>query len=233
MDYFYSTHIHGTSFTIDGDEASHLVQVMRKKAGEEIRIVDGLGTAYDARIDALSRNSASGTILATHPRHNESPRDVTIAVGLLKNPSKFDFLVEKVTELGVREIIPLLTARTIASHAKAERWQKLALAAMKQSGRSFLPKVHELMTIADLLADAKSYDKKLIAHEQADPAALRSGGFGAVRSAIILIGPEGGFTPEEKAQAEQAGYAHWYLGDRRLRAETAAIVAAAMALLET
>ncbi len=232
MDYFYTTDIHGTSFSIEGDEAAHLSHVMRMKPGDEIRIVDGRGTAYDARIDALTKKSVNGTILATYVHHNESQREVTVAVGLLKNPSKFDFLIEKVTELGVREIMPITTARTISAHAKSDRWQKLALAAMKQSGRSFLPKVHELRTLADVLADPRTYDRKLIAHEQPDPAALRSGGF-AAGSAIILIGPEGGFTAEEKSAAEKAGYQHWYLGERRLRTETAAIVAAAMALIES
>jgi len=124
MDYFYTTHIHGSTFTIDGEEAAHLVHVMRKKVGDEIRIVDGRGTAYDARIDLLSKKSAEGTVFAVYAHHNEPQRHVTMAVGILKNPSKFDFLVEKVAELGVNEIIPLATARTIPSHAKSDRWQK-------------------------------------------------------------------------------------------------------------
>jgi len=102
---------------------------------------------------------------------------------------------------------------------------------MKQSGRSFLPKVHELRTLGDLLGEARQYDRKLIAHEQPDPAALHAGTISNAKSVIILIGPEGGFTPQEKAAAEKAGFHHWYLGARRLRTETAAIVTAAMSLL--
>ena len=231
MDYFYCTQIHGTSFSIDGDESTHLINVMRKQEGDEIRLVDGRGTAYDARIDALSRKVASGTILRTYPRHHEPVGDVTLAVGILKNPSKFDFLVEKVTELGVREIIPLATERTIPAHAKANRWQKLALAAMKQSGRSFLPLVQELRSLSDVLAFPRAYDRKLIAHQEPQSHDAAANAFQKAGSSIILIGPEGGFSDQELKQAVAAGYHPWYLGERRLRTETAAIVAAAMALI--
>lgn len=123
MDYFYCppNHISGTGFIIDEDEFSHLVHVMRKKEGDEIRIVDGHGNAYDARLEEIKKKTASGTITKTYPHHNEPALKLTVAVGVLKNPSKFDFLVEKITELGVREIIPMITERTIPSHAKTDR----------------------------------------------------------------------------------------------------------------
>ena len=96
MDYFYCPQVRGTGFSIEGEEVTHLVHVMRKKEGDEIRIVDGLGTAYDARIESVSRTAAAGTILRTYERHNEPALALTLAVGLLKNPSKFDFLIESV-----------------------------------------------------------------------------------------------------------------------------------------
>jgi 16S rRNA (uracil1498-N3)-methyltransferase len=231
MDYFYTTQIHGSDFTIDGEEAAHLTHVMRKKEGDEIRIVDGKGTAYDARIESVSKRAAAGVILQAYPGHHEPSCNVTLAVALLKNPSKFDFLVEKVTELGVHEIIPLLTERTIPSHAKSDRWQKLALAAMKQSGRSYLPAVQPLRTLADVLAASGAFDRTLIAHERPLEGRSVPAQFQEVSSAIILIGPEGGFSDAEMEKALAAGYQPWYLGERRLRTETAAVVAAALALL--
>ncbi len=234
MDYFYCPpdHISGTRFTIDDEEFSHLVHVMRKQEGDEIRIVDGKGTAYDARLEEIKKKIAVGTIARTYPHHNEPALKLTVAVGVLKNPSKFDFLVEKITELGVREIIPMVTERTIPSHAKIDRWQKLALAAMKQSGRAFLPEVREMQSLTDVLSHHSSHSMKLIAHEK------RIEGFhlkkkpSDVRSMIVLVGPEGGFSEDEMYQAVAAGFVPWYLGERRMRTETAAVVISAMALLE-
>lgn len=229
-DYFYCPpdHIDKESITIEGEEFSHLVHVMRKKTGDEIRIVDGRGTAYDVRLDELRKRTAHGRILAVLPNHHESPADVSIAVGILKNPSKFDFLVEKVTELGVRSIIPLKTDRTIPHHAKIDRWQKLALSAMKQSGRSFLPEVHELTAFNDLVTSNAKYDSKIIAHEREVSTSMKifpdqqPGG-----STLVVVGPEGGFTEEEVTTAMGSGFVPVYLGERRLRTETAAIILAA------
>jgi len=232
MDYFYCPpeNIRGNSFLIDGEEFSHLVHVMRKREGEEIRIVDGKGNAFDARIDEIKK-VARGVILQSYKNHHEPQIDVTIAAGIVKNPSKFDFLVEKVTEIGVRRIIPLRTERTIPDHAKTDRWQKLALAAMKQSGRSFLPTIDGLTELGALIDRNDQHDVKLIAHEKADSAErppdilLKN-----ARSILILVGPEGGFSNEEVAKCLEAKFQLLSLGDRRLRTETAAIVAATLVL---
>src|SRR5207237_291502 len=153
------------SLLLDGEEFSHLVHVMRKKEGDEIRVVDGMGTAYDVQLGAVTKHMVRCGILETHSHHHEPSRLVTLGVGVLKNPSKFDFLVEKSTELGVHEIIPLQTERTIPHHAKVERWQKLALAAMKQCGRSYLPIVRTLTTLDELITQRDRFALRLIAHE--------------------------------------------------------------------
>jgi 16S rRNA (uracil1498-N3)-methyltransferase len=231
MDYFFCPpkNISNDSLLIDGEEFSHLIHVMRKKVGDEIRVVDGLGTAYDIRLEEIKKKMASGVILSTSHNHNEPSTFVTIAVGILKNPSKFDFLVEKVTELGVKEIIPLLTERTIPSQAKNNRWQKLALAAMKQSGRSYLPHVRELTTLEWLLDEKIAADIKLIAHEKAEePQTFEQFYEKRSKSALILVGPEGGFSDIEVEQCLAAGFSPISLGERRLRTETAAIVSVAL-----
>jgi len=234
MDYFYSPpqNISGTSFMIDGEEFSHLVHVMRKKEGDEIRIVDGEGRAYDARIDEIKKKTARGSIFQVHAKHNEPHVDVTLGVGVLKNPSKFDFLVEKVTELGVRRIIPLLTERTIPSHAKLDRWQKLALAAMKQSGRSYLPRVDELTRLNDLIATPANYDVKIVAHEKAEATQIfPTMKIRDAQSVLILVGPEGGFSDQEMQRCGEFQFQQVSLGERRLRTETAAVVITALAIL--
>ncbi|MBI1805986.1 MAG: 16S rRNA (uracil(1498)-N(3))-methyltransferase [Ignavibacteria bacterium] len=231
MDYFYCSpeKIIESTLEIDGEEFSHLVHVMRKKEGDEIRVVDGRGTAYDVCLDLIKKKTARGTIHATYAHHHELPFDVTLAVGILKNPSKFDFLVEKVTELGVKEIIPLQTDRTIPSHAKADRWKKLALSAMKQSGRSVLPRVSELTTLEEFIREAGSFDVKLIAHERSvDAHAGLTMVQSNARAVAILVGPEGGFSDDEVERCVAIGWTPVFLGERRFRTETAAIVMTAL-----
>jgi 16S rRNA (uracil1498-N3)-methyltransferase len=153
-------------------------------------------------------------------------------VGILKNSSRFDFLVEKTTELGVQRIVPLLTARTIPRHARTDRWQKLALAAMKQSGRSVLPAVDELTPFADFLAGNPRASHRFLPHEAvASPTLREAGGGRPMSSVIVCVGPEGGFTEAEVTLAESAGFLPVSLGPRRLRTETAAVSSVSILLL--
>ena len=232
MDYFYcpQEHISQSTVTIDGDEFAHLTHVMRKKAGDVIRVVNGIGTAYDVELKEIAKKTAVGTIINTYTNHNEPEISLTVAVGMLKNPSKFDFLVEKITELGVKEIIPLNTERTIPSHAKTDRWQKLAQAAMKQSGRSYLPIVRETKSLDEFLKSINCFDLKIIAHEKKEKESLNRITSLSGKSIVALIGPEGGFTDDEVNRCVDSGYQRLYLGERRLRTETAAIVTASMIL---
>ncbi|HUI65894.1 MAG TPA: 16S rRNA (uracil(1498)-N(3))-methyltransferase [Bacteroidota bacterium] len=218
-----------TTLTITEDEFSHLTHVMRMKVGDAIRAVDGAGNAYDAVIAELKLRSAHCTIRAHHRLLHEPPRAITLGAGILKNPSRFDFLVEKVVELGVSRIAPLRTERTIGRQAKVERWQKLCLAAMKQSGRCVLPHVDELQTLDAFLSAPEARALKLIAHEHATQpiAAVVGGGW---EHALVCVGPEGGFSDEEIARAVRAGFHVVSLGPRRLRSETAAIISVGLAL---
>lgn len=221
MEYFYTppSNITADHLTIDGEEFSHLTHVMRKKAGDEIMVVDGAGMAYRAIIVEIAKRSAHCTVTERLPRLHEPPRNLTLAVGILKNPARFDFLVEKATELGVHRIVPLLTERTIARHAKTDRWQKIALAAMKQSGRCVLPQIDQLTPLQSFLR-AATQDYRLIAHEKSDAVAVSQG----ATTIALCIGPEGGFTQDEIAEAASCGFQPFSLGPRRLRTETAGIV---------
>ena len=231
METFYASpqEIAPPALTITGDEFSHLTHVMRMRVGEAIRVVDGTGNAYDALISELKPRAAMCTIRAHHRFLHEPPRAITLGAGLLKNPSRFDFLVEKAVELGVSRIDPLRTERTIAQQAKVERWQKLCLAAMKQSGRCVLPHVEELKPFDAFLSQAEAGALRLIAHEHAtEPIAAAIGG--DWERAVVCVGPEGGFSDEEVARAERAGFHAVSLGPRRLRSETAAIVSVSLLL---
>ena len=139
MEYFFTPPelISGRTLTIEGDEFSHLTHVMRKKSGDIVRVADGAGTAYEVTITDIRKRLALCAITGTFQRLNEPEIDVTAGVAILKNSSKFDFIVEKLTELGVNTIVPFTTERTIPRHAKSDRWRKLALAAMKPSTTRF------------------------------------------------------------------------------------------------
>ncbi len=232
-DFFYCppSGVTGDTLVITGEELSHMAHVMRKQEGDSLMVVDGTGSAYETVIARLERRSAVCSILARHEGYGEPDVRVTLGVGLLKNPARFDLVVEKATELGVHEIIPLLTERTIPSKSKSGRWKKLTLAAMKQCGRSHWPEVREPAGLRELLGEPR--DLKLVAHEQPSGEGggrmPRAGGMTPpVKSVLLLVGPEGGFTDDEIGSCRAAGCETVYLGGRRLRTETAAIAALAL-----
>jgi 16S rRNA (uracil1498-N3)-methyltransferase len=235
MDYFYTppSSIRSRSLVIQGEELHHLSKVLRKKVGETIIVVDGEEHAYKAILESISRSSAECKILQTFHRFNEPNVEVKLAFALLKNPSRVDFLVEKCTELGVREFIPVHTKRTISSKAHTERLQKIALSAMKQCGRSCLPPIHTLMSFLDALTYLKDCEERFIMHEIASErtAAQRKTSV-RWRSVGVLVGPEGGFTEEEMQAAQAAGFISFSLGPRRLRSETAAIASVNTILMD-
>jgi 16S rRNA (uracil1498-N3)-methyltransferase len=165
-----------------------------------------------------------------HRKYHEPSLDVTLAVSLLKNPARFDYLVEKATELGVRTIIPLLNERTIPQHEKHDRFEKIALAAMKQCGRSWLPRIQPLQKYETVVSNSSHWPLKFIPHEKTDSLQSISSemkNHDDAHSVLITIGPEGGFSEEEVALAEHNGFKLISLGSRRLRTETAAVVAMA------
>jgi len=225
MDSFYAPpgKIRGRRVTLEGEEHHHLAKVLRKKVGDEIYVVDGKGRGYRVTLNAISRSTAEGEIQETHDRWKEPCIDVKLAIALLKNPSRLDFLVEKCTELGVREFIPMTTERTIVSRVHLERLQKIALAAMKQSGRSFLPTIGRVQGFADVLAYLEDCDEKFIPHEKAVSSLAEYTCVEVGKQIGVLIGPEGGFTDEEIRAAMGCGFKPVWLGPRRLRSETAAI----------
>lgn len=225
METFYAdpARIGTSSLTLVGDEHRHLAKVIRAVPGDRIAVVDGVGGAYDAVITAISRTEAHCRIEGRHRGRNELPMSLTIAVALLKNPARFDLIVEKATELGVTTIQPLRTARAIRSTAKIDRWAAIALAAMKQCGRCVVPAVNSPLEFDDFLRRSPAGAMKLIPHEKASrPLAEALSGYGR-EPVVVCTGPEGGFTEAEVGLASEAGFVPVRLGDRRLRAETAAI----------
>ncbi|MFA6456433.1 MAG: RsmE family RNA methyltransferase [Bacteroidota bacterium] len=229
-EYFYvpAEFIIDQHIAIEGEEARHISRVLRKQPGDLIWVVDGAGRAFEVIIRLVAPEMIECEILYEHHHLHEPDIDVTLAVAQLKNPSRMDWIIEKATELGVRTIIPLQTTRTIARSPKEDRWNNIALAAMKQSGRCILPKIAPPTDFDIVIANSTEYDMKLIPYERTDHVLFIAEALKhrkPPRSALILIGPEGGFTDEEVRQAEKAEFTQVSLGRRRLRTETAAIIA--------
>jgi len=232
LEYFYAPPAahHGDTIIIEGDEYLHLTHVMRKRSGDRIMIVDGKGMACEATIRQSAGRSAVCAVLSTHPGLHEHGRRIHIGAALLKNTAGYDMLVQKCTEVGVQSVTPLMTTRTIPRHGRSERWQKLALAAMKQSGRCVLPAVGELTPFGEFLLRLERGAVRILPHEKVVAGGIEDILAGAPGNApvVLCIGPEGGFTDEEVREAEAQGFRPVTLGPARLRSETAAIVAAAL-----
>ena len=235
MDYFYVQQgdVEQTTLVVRGDEAKHLARVLRKTAGERIFVTDGADTMYEAVISRIGKNEVRCDISAVHRRFQEPCADVTLAVSMLRNPARFDYLIEKTTELGVRAVIPLQCRRTIVRKEKRERLEKIALSAVKQCGRSWIPKIQPVQEFESLIVGSSRWPVKLVLHEKTDLLRTIPREIEASRESgniLLVIGPEGGLTDDEVAGALDAGFRTVSLGARRLRTETAAVVAVALAV---
>jgi len=218
--------------TLPPGEAQHAVKVLRAAPGQTLVIVDGEGGWHEVEVDMASHDHLAGRVLRTRRNVGEPTYELTLAVGLLKQRSRWETLIEKATELGVRAIVPLTTAQGEKARMRRDRCEKLLLAAMKQTRRSWLPTLHDPTPVDEALqthADGTGLIATMDAPETAHPiAVLQDVQPGPVAA---FIGPEGGFSPEERAQARDLGYRPVSLGERRLRTETAGITLAAACAL--
>jgi len=213
--------------SLDQEEAWHAHKVLRLRAGEEIRVVDGQGGSYRVTILKLTDRILEGEITDDQPA-NEPKADVSLAFAPPKG-RRAEILIEKGTELGVKAFLPLLTEHTIVhpSQAKVSRWRRVAQQAMKQSRRSFWPLVAKPQTFDQLLKGAARYGQAFISclHPSAGP--LRDEEV-AAGPFLLTVGPEGGFAATEIERAQERGFHLLSLGKRRLRTETAAIASLAL-----
>jgi 16S rRNA (uracil1498-N3)-methyltransferase len=228
MDYFFVNpkQVQGLLALVRDEEFKHLARVVRKKEGEKIVLLDGEDNAYEALIRSMRKDHAECEIIRHMPRLNEPAIEVTLAVSILRNPARFDVLVEKATELGVRRIAPMISERTIPRRGKHARLQKIALSAMKQCGRAYLPRILPLSSFEDIISADEHYSLRLLPHEGAGLPSLQEVLMKhRADTVLIAVGPEGGFTDEEVAGAVERKFLPVSLGPRRLRTETAALAA--------
>ena len=208
-----------------GDEARHLVRVMRCRVGDEVVVFDGRGTSWRARVAVIGRDEAvlelGAAAVASEPRAAQ----LALAVALPKGERQ-KWLVEKLTELGVARLVPLVTARGVAeaTPAAVERLGRGVIEACKQCGRDTLMAIAEPRTVAEVVGDRHAAGRILVADRDGSPVAPADRDD---RPTVALVGPEGGFTTEELAAVEAAGGRRVSLGPHVLRIETAAIALAA------
>jgi 16S rRNA (uracil1498-N3)-methyltransferase len=226
MEYYYTPkqYISSATLTIVDDEAKHLGRVLRKQLGEEIFVTDGEGSVYRCKINSLNKELIDCSILEKQSSLNEPKIEINLYQSLIKNPDRFEFAIEKSVELGVTSIYPVITEHVINKTTnKHERWQSIALAAMKQSQRCVLPKVFEPVIFAEAITGANGH-LKLIADEKENDSRINISDINVEFSSIdLFIGPEGGFTAAEAELAVSHGFRILSLGARKYRSETAAI----------
>lgn len=214
----------GQILSLEENTARHVVQVLRMMSGEQLQLTDGKGrTAMATIVEAGKKNCRvqTGEVLQQPPPEFQ----LHLGVAFTKNASRNEWLLEKATELGVRRIYPLITKRSEAPRIKAERWQGILLSAMLQSQQYYLPELTEPTRLETVLPETS--ELKLIAHCETDRERTLPSALPLKKSALILIGPEGDFTPDEISLAMQQGFQGLFLGHTRLRTETAAMAACA------
>lgn len=217
-------------FIIIGDELHHIVKVKRKKPGDTIRAIDGAGNGYIGIIKELSQDYILVETKHNDWRQNEANVRLTMAMGIIKQ-DRFEWVIEKGTELGIIRFIPMVTEYTLLKSIRLDRWQRIVRAAVKQSGRSICPEISSVTLFSTIVENVEPFDRKIIVHPSITSDDLKP--MPSVKKnaqVIVMIGPEGGFSEQEVNMACKNSFDLMNLGRRRLRSETAAIVATSVIL---
>ncbi len=231
LPFFYKADIDipATAVVLDEDTSKHIVQVLRMQNGEQLQLTDGKGNLFTATITDNNRKKCSVKVIKTI-NYQLSTINITIAISLLKNTNRFEWFLEKATEIGVTEIIPLVCERTEKTAFKFERMKTILVSAMLQSQQTHLPILHDPEKFDKQVAKQFNNCVKYIAHceDENNKQQLTTKLLNSSTAKLILIGPEGDFTNEEITLAIQHNFTPVSLGNTRLRTETAGVVAATL-----
>ena len=231
LPFFYSDQINTAAqqFILNEETSKHVVQVLRMQNGERIQLTDGRGNLYTAEIVDDNRKKCGLKILSCSLQPFASKK-VTIAISLVKNSTRFEWFLEKATEMGVSEIIPLICNRTEKQHFRQDRMKNILVSAMLQSQQTWLPVLQEPTKFSTYI-NIPCAAKKFIAHCEPGQPKTELSAYHPLSDAIILIGPEGDFNMDEIELALQNNFLPVALGNTRLRTETAGVAAAALLCL--
>lgn len=229
LPFFYKEDIEISSpdLLLDEDSSKHVVQVLRMQHGEQLQLTNGKGDLFTCEIADNNRKKCAVKVIQT-TNHKPQTSNISIAISLIKNTSRFEWFLEKATEIGVTEIIPLICERTEKTAFKFERMKSILVSAMLQSQQTWLPTLHEPVIFGKLVTTA-THQQKFIAHcINGEKRSLSELINQSLSSKIILIGPEGDFTAAEVKEAVKNHFIAVTLGETRLRTETAGIVASTL-----
>ena len=228
----------GDLFYIDGTDFNHIKNVLRMRVGDEL-LVSSLGKSHLCEIERLDGDTATVKITQENYQSTELPVEIILYQGLPK-ADKLELIIQKTVELGVTKIVPVEMSRCVVKlddkkkNAKVSRWQAIAESAAKQSKRTVIPEIGNVLSFKQMLEEAEKLDLFLVPYENKDGMAATKASLSKIKGGMkigILIGPEGGFEETEVGAAIAAGGEAISLGSRILRTETAAITATAMCML--
>ncbi len=231
LPYFYHATLQSSQSVFNLTEATskHCIQVLRMQQGEQLNLTNGIGLIVTVALVTPHKKNSVVKLVAAQTVAKPNKQN-TIAISLLKNATRFEWFLEKATELGIANIIPLICKRTERQLFKKERWEAILISAMLQSQQCWLPTLATPVNYKEVILNT-DYVTKLIAHCDTDNLKTNLIAHTNLLNSIVLIGPEGDFTPEEIALAKHNDYKAVTLGSTRLRTETAAIVAATLVQL--
>ena len=223
MQIFYTPDINGLEYIFNEEESKHAIRVLRMTEGEQLQLVDGKGNLFYARISDAHPKRCRILVENIEKDYNKRNYSLHIAISPLKNADRFEWFVEKSTEIGIDEITPLLCERTEKKGFNIERINRIVESAMKQSIKAFHPKINEPVKF-NRFVETVTTDAKLIAFCEGERKLIQQV-YSPAKAATILIGPEGDFTNDEVELAKVNGYVPVTLGASRLRTETAGVAA--------
>lgn len=219
--YVHPDDIHLPRLILRDQEARHASKVLRYREGDELFATDGVGNCFRTEITQIDRSSITLTVLETSYEESENPR-LTLCVGLIKKRDRLEFAAEKATELGVNDIIFFKGGHSQKENIRLDRLKATVLSAMKQSLRYYLPEVSVVHSLREVLDKKKDQAALIMADETTENnnrLDLQEKG-----EMLLIVGPEGGFSEEEREELKKRGAHPYSLGSKRLRTETAAIV---------
>ncbi len=226
MQLFYTYEVKDGLAFLKEEEARHCVQVLRKNVGDRLYLIDGNGGLYEAELIEAHKKNCVLSILKEQLAYNKRSFYLHLAIAPTKNISRFEWFLEKATEIGIDEITPILCKHSERKVIKMGRLEKILLSATKQSLKAYLPKLNELTKFATFLKkmEEENFDSRYIAYCRDENIHLKEN-YKSGNNVLLLIGPEGDFSEQEVELAKTAGYQGTSLGKSRLRTETAGIVA--------
>ena len=224
MQLFYVPIISGTEIILDETESKHAIRVLRLQNGNQVEIIDGAGGFYKAQITDANQKKCRLSIIESQKEFGKKDFHLHIAIAPTKNIDRFEWFLEKATEIGIDEITPLLTSHSERKTVNPERLEKILVSAMKQSLKAYLPQLNELTAFKELISNNKTENKYIAWCDEIQKKHLKNLATKG-NNTLILIGPEGDFSTEEVKLAIENGFKVVSLGESRLRTETAGIVA--------